>query len=305
MYITSKVAPRIPGASTDDYRRRIRRIPMLTQDEERALACRCFEGGDLEAANHLTIAHLPLVARIASSYRRYRTPLTDLIGEGNLGLVKAVRTFDPDRGFRLSSYAMWAIKAAIQTHIMENWSIVKMGTTKPEKKIFFRLDRLELMIGAIDDGDLNPDHLARVARMLGVPEHDVVSMRRRILGADGSLNTPRYGYADSGDTWMDLLPDHVPNQEERIGERQEHQWRIRKVTEALTCLSPRQLRIFTARRLQDPPTSLEALGEREGCAKQDVFKIEQRAHEKFQRALRVVLADVRFESRHHALSAAS
>src|SRR6266478_4996930 len=239
------------------YLEEIRRFPMLERQEEYMLAKRWREHGDRDAAHKLVTSHLRLVAKIAMGYRGYGLPISEVISEGNVGLMQAVKRFEPDKGFRLATYAMWWIKAAIQEYILRSWSLVKMGTTANQKKLFFNLRKAKSKISALEEGDMRPDQVKLIAKRLGVTEQDVVDMNRR-LGGDVSLNAPIRDDGDSGE-WQDWLVDEVSDQEERLVADEESENRKKALGEALTVLNDRERRIFEARRLADDPITLEDL----------------------------------------------
>jgi RNA polymerase sigma-32 factor len=264
------------------YLEEIRRFPMLEPDEEYMLAKRWKEHADAEAAEKLITSHLRLVARIAMGYRGYGLPIGEIISEGNVGLMQAVKRFDPDRGFRLATYAMWWIRAAIQEYILRSWSLVKMGTTAAQKKLFFNLRRAKGQLQALEEGDLRPDQVKAIAKRLGVPEEDVISMNRRLAG-DASLNAPIRAELDSGE-WQDWLVDESPDQEEELIERDEMDHRRAFLESALETLNERERRIFEARRLSDEPMTLEDLSAEFGVSRERIRQIEVRAFEKVQKA---------------------
>jgi|CeladaMinimDraft_18_1061708.scaffolds.fasta_scaffold00020_148 RNA polymerase sigma-32 factor len=265
------------------YLEEIRRFPMLEPDEEYMLAKRWKEHADAEAAEKLITSHLRLVARIAMGYRGYGLPIGEIISEGNVGLMQAVKRFDPDRGFRLATYAMWWIRAAIQEYILRSWSLVKMGTTAAQKKLFFNLRRAKGQLQALEEGDLRPDQVKAIAKRLGVPEEDVISMNRRLAG-DASLNAPIRAELDSGE-WQDWLVDESPDQEEELIERDEMDHRRAFLESALETLNERERRIFEARRLSDEPMTLEDLSAEFGVSRERIRQIEVRAFEKVQKAV--------------------
>jgi RNA polymerase sigma-32 factor len=277
----------IPSAESGltRYLEEIRRFPMLEPQDEFILAKRWREHADREAAHKLVTSHLRLVAKIAMGYRGYGLPISEVISEGNVGLMQAVKRFEPDKGFRLATYAMWWIKAAIQEYILRSWSLVKMGTTANQKKLFFNLRKAKSKISALDEGDLRPDQVKLIARRLGVTEQDVVDMNRR-LGGDVSLNAPIREDGDSGE-WQDWLVDDVTtNQETRLAESEESDNRKQALSEALSVLNDRERRIFEARRLADDPITLEELASEFGVSRERVRQIEVRAFEKVQRAVK-------------------
>jgi RNA polymerase sigma-32 factor len=284
--MTTKALPVIAGGSLGlaRYLEEIRRFPMLEPSEEYMLAKRWQEHADQEAAHKLVTSHLRLVARIAMGYRGYGLPIGEVISEGNVGLMQAVKRFEPDRGFRLATYAMWWIRASIQEYILRSWSLVKMGTTAAQKKLFFNLRRVKGQIQALEEGDLRPDQVKLIAKKLGVAEEDVVSMNRRLSG-DTSLNAPLRADADSGE-WQDWLVDEDPNQEERLAESEELTHRRGYLAKALGTLNDRERRIFEARRLTDEPATLEDLSAEFGVSRERIRQIEVRAFEKVQKAVK-------------------
>jgi RNA polymerase sigma-32 factor len=266
------------------YLQEIRKFPLLEQDEEFLLAKRWQEKGDSEAAHKLVTSHLRLVAKIAMGYRGYGLPLSELISEGNVGMMQAVKRFDPDRGFRLATYAMWWIRAAIQEYILHSWSLVKMGTTAAQKKLFFNLRRLKGQLQAIEEGDLKPEDVSKIATTLGVPEDDVVQMNRRLAAPDHSLNAPLR--ADSDGEWQDWLVDETQDQESLLAESEELGKRRRLLSGAMATLTERERHILTERRLKEEPSTLEQLSKHYGISRERVRQIEVRAFEKLQRAMR-------------------
>ena len=271
-------------AGLSRYLDEIRRFPMLEPQQEYMLAKRYLEHDDPEAAHKLVTSHLRLVAKIAMGYRGYGLPISEIISEGNVGLMQAVKRFEPERGFRLATYAMWWIKAAIQEYILRSWSLVKMGTTASQKRLFFNLRKVKSQIQALDDGDLRPDQVTQIAEKLGVSEADVISMNRRLSG-DTSLNAPIRQEADSGE-WQDWLVDeNSRSQEEVLAETEELDTRKRLLRQALEVLNERERRIFEMRRLAEDPMTLEALSEEFGVSRERVRQIEVRAFEKVQKAV--------------------
>jgi RNA polymerase sigma-32 factor len=266
------------------YLEEIRRFPMLEPQDEFMLAKRWREHGDRDAAHRLVTSHLRLVAKIAMGYRGYGLPISEVVSEGNVGLMQAVKRFEPDKGFRLATYAMWWIKAAIQEYILRSWSLVKMGTTANQKKLFFNLRKAKSKISALEEGDLRPDQVKLIAKRLGVTEQDVVDMNRR-LGGDVSLNAPIRDDGDSGE-WQDWLVDEVSDQETRLVEDEESDNRRKALGEALSVLNERERRIFEARRLADDPITLEDLAAEFGVSRERVRQIEVRAFEKVQKAVK-------------------
>ena len=272
------------------YLEEIRRFPMLEPQDEYMLAKRWREHGDRDAAHKLVTSHLRLVAKIAMGYRGYGLPISEVISEGNVGLMQAVKRFEPEKGFRLATYAMWWIKAAIQEYILRSWSLVKMGTTANQKKLFFNLRKAKSKISALEEGDLRPDQVKLIAKRLGVTEQDVIDMNRR-LGGDVSLNAPIREDGDSGE-WQDWLVDEVSDQEDRLVADQESDNRKKALGEALTVLNDRERRIFEARRLADDPITLEDLAAEFGVSRERVRQIEVRAFEKVQRAVKHRIAAI-------------
>jgi RNA polymerase sigma-32 factor len=267
------------------YLEEIRRFPMLAPDEEYMLAKNWREHEDRDAAHRLVTSHLRLVAKIAMGYRGYGLPLSEVISEGNVGLMQAVKRFEPEKGFRLATYAMWWIRAAIQEYILRSWSLVKMGTTANQKKLFFNLRKVKGQISALEEGDLRPEQVSEIATRLGVTEEDVVSMNRR-LGGDASLNAPiRASEGDSAE-WQDWLVAEEDNQETRYAESEEMDQRRRLLEGALDVLNDRERRIFEARRLSDDPLTLETLSEEFGVSRERIRQIEVRAFEKVQKAVK-------------------
>jgi len=266
------------------YLEEIRKFPMLEPGEEFMLAKSWQQHSDQAAAEKLVTSHLRLVARIAMGYRGYGLPIGEVISEGNVGLMQAVKRFDPDKGFRLATYAMWWIRASIQEYILRSWSLVKMGTTAAQKKLFFNLRRAKSQLQALDDGDLRPDQVKTIAHKFGVSEADVVSMNRR-LGGDASLNAPVRADSEAGE-WQDWLADDQPTQEDTLGEAQEFDQRKNYLSNALSSLNDRERRIFEARRLAEEPITLEELAEEFGVSRERVRQIEVRAFEKVQKAVK-------------------
>ncbi|MBM3488016.1 MAG: RNA polymerase sigma factor RpoH [Alphaproteobacteria bacterium] len=273
-----------PDGNLSRYLQQIRQFPLLDVDEEYMLAKRWREHADADAAHRLVTSHLRLVAKIAMGYRGYGLPLGELISEGNVGMMQAVKRFDPDRGFRLATYAMWWIKASIQEYILHSWSLVKIGTTAAQKKLFFNLRRIKGRIKAIEEGDLAPEHVKRIAAELGVAESEVVSMNRRLAAPDHSLNAPLR--ADGEGEWQDWLVDETDNQEIRLAESQELSRRQKLLAGALGILNERERHIITERRLKDDPATLEDLSQHYGISRERVRQIEVRAFEKLQRAIK-------------------
>lgn len=283
------------------YLEEIRRFPMLEPQEEYMLAKSWREHGDRDAAHKLVTSHLRLVAKIAMGYRGYGLPISEIVSEGNVGLMQAVKRFEPDKGFRLATYAMWWIKAAIQEYILRSWSLVKMGTTANQKKLFFNLRKAKSKISALNDGDLKPDQVAQIAKRLGVTEKDVVDMNRR-LGGDSSLNAPIRDDGDSGE-WQDWLADDSAGQEEILADSEEMDNRRTALDHALTVLNDRERRIFEARRLADDPVTLEELAAEFGVSRERVRQIEVRAFEKVQKAVKNKVAALETPKMQEALPA--
>ena len=281
-------SPRLPAltpeTSLSRYLQQIRTFPMLEPDEEFMLAKRWQEHEDAEAAARLVTSHLRLVAKIAMGYRGYGLPVGELISEGNIGMMQAVKRFDPDRGFRLATYAMWWIRAAMQEYILRSWSLVKIGTTAAQKKLFFNLRRLKGQLQAIEDGDLSAENVEKIATHLGVSETEVVSMNRRLSGGDQSLNAP---VREDGDgEWIDWLVEDAPDQETRLGDEQELENRRALLAPAMKVLNDRERHILTERRLREDPATLEALSGEYDISRERVRQIEVRAFEKLQKAMR-------------------
>jgi RNA polymerase sigma-32 factor len=279
------IAPRIDAeGNLSRYLQEIRKFPMLSPEEELRLSHAWRDSEDMEAAHKLVTSHLRLVAKIAMGYRGYGLPVGELISEGNVGMMQAVKRFDPDRGFRLATYAMWWIRAAIQEYILHSWSLVKMGTTAAQKKLFFNLRRLKGQMQAIDEGDLSPEQVTAVATKLGVPEADVISMNRRLAAPDNSLNAPVR--ADSEGEWQDWLVDESESQESALAEHEEMTGRKALLANALKTLNPRETHILTERRLKDEPSTLESLAAEYGVSRERIRQIEVRAFEKLQKAMK-------------------
>jgi len=270
------------------YLEEIRQFPMLEPQQEYMLAKSWREHGDRDAAHQLVTSHLRLVARIAMGYRGYGLPVGEVISEGNVGLMQAVKRFEPEKGFRLATYAMWWIRASIQEYILRSWSLVKMGTTAAQKKLFFNLRKIKGQLKALDEGDLRPDQVKLIATRLGVTEEDVVSMNRRLAG-DSSLNAPVRNDAESGE-WQDWLVDDTMDQETALAESEERDQRRGMLNDALKGLNARERRVFEARRLTDEPLTLEELSSEFGVSRERIRQIEVRAFEKVQRAVQKAAA---------------
>jgi RNA polymerase sigma-32 factor len=284
------IAVMSPEGGLSRYLSEIRKFPMLPKDTEFMLAKRWQEHQDSEAAHQMVTSHLRLVAKIAMGYRGYGLPIGEVISEGNVGLMQAVKKFDPDKGFRLATYAMWWIRASIQEYILRSWSLVKMGTTAAQKKLFFNLRKAKSEIEALQEGDLRPDQVSQIATKLGVLDEEVVSMNRRLSGGDASLNSPMR--ADSESEWQDwLVDDKTPSQESVVAESQEMNLRMSLLQDAMTELSERERHILTERRLKDEPTTLEELAGEYGVSRERVRQIEVRAFEKLQKSMKAAATD--------------
>ncbi len=279
-------------ASLNRYLSEIRKFPLLAPEQEYMLAKRYAEHQDPEAAAQLVTSHLRLVAKIAMGYRGYGLPVSELISEGNIGLMQGVKKFEPDRGFRLATYAMWWIKASIQEYILRSWSLVKMGTTAAQKKLFFNLRRMKKNLDAYEDSDLHPDHVRTIATTLGVPEQEVVNMNRRMMmGGDASLNI---SMREDGDgQWQDWLADDRPLQDETVADAQEASVRHAMLGEAMDSLNERERHILTDRRLVDDPKTLEELSQVYSVSRERVRQIEVRAFEKLQKAIQRIAGERR------------
>jgi RNA polymerase sigma-32 factor len=286
--MTAAALPMISAESgLSRYLAEIRRFPMLEPEQEFMLAKRWREHGDRDAAHKLVTSHLRLVAKIAMGYRGYGLPIGEVISEGNVGLMQAVKRFEPDKGFRLATYAMWWIRASIQEYILRSWSLVKMGTTANQKKLFFNLRKAKSQISALDEGDLRPDQVATIATRLGVTAQDVVDMNRRMSG-DASFNAPIRQEGEG--EWQDWLVDDSPSQENILADREQADNRLDALHSALSVLNPRERRIFEARRLADEPITLEQLSEEFSISRERVRQIEVRAFEKVQGAVKAGIA---------------
>ncbi len=273
-----------PEGNLQRYLDSIRAFPMLTQDQEYMFAKSYHDHDDVEAAHKMVTSHLRLVAKIAMGYRGYGLPLSELISEGNIGLMQAVKRFDPERGFRLATYAMWWIRASIQEYILHSWSLVKIGTTASQKKLFFNLRKLKGRLQAINDGDMTPETVKKISEELNVPENDVVSMNKRMAGGDHSLNAPLR--ADSEGEWMDWLEDDSDSQETVVAEADEMGKRSALLQSAMKTLNERERFILSERRLKDDPSTLEELSQVYSISRERVRQIEVRAFEKLQKAIR-------------------
>jgi RNA polymerase sigma-32 factor len=276
------------------YLQEIKRFPMLEPQEEYMLAKRWREHNDREAAHKLVTSHLRLVAKIAMGYRGYGLPIGEVISEGNVGLMQAVKRFEPDKGFKLATYAMWWIRASIQEYILRSWSLVKMGTTASQKKLFLNLRKAKSRISALDEGDLRDDQVESISKRLGVAKQDVIDMNRR-LGGDASLNAPLR--EDGEGEWQDWLVDEAPDQESQLADREESGARLDALRSALSVLNPRERRIFEARRLAEDPITLEELSAEFGVSRERVRQIEVRAFEKVQEAVKAGVAKAQLPKR--------
>ena len=283
-----------PEGNLSRYLSEIRKFPLLEPQEEFMLAKAWREHGDNKAAHRLVTSHLRLVAKIAMGYRGHGLPLAELISEGNVGMMQAVKRFDPDRGFRLATYAMWWIRASIQEYILHSWSLVKMGTTAAQKKLFFNLRKLKGQMQAIEEGDLSPENVTKIATRLGVPEEEVVNMNRRLSAPDSSLNASVKAEGDM--EWQDWLVDDTPNQEVRLADSQEMGQRKHMLAGALKQLTERERHIIVERRLAEEPKTLEELSDKYGISRERVRQIEVRAFDKLQKAMKNMVVDAANES---------
>ena len=279
-----------PEQGLNRYLQEIRRFPMLEPEEEYMLAKRWVDHQDTEAAHKLVTSHLRLAAKIAMGYRGYGLPQAEVISEANVGLMQAVKRFDPERGFRLATYAMWWIRASIQEYILRSWSMVKLGTTSAQKKLFFNLRKAKARIGAIEEGDLRPENVKQLANELSVTEDEVVSMNRRLAGSDASLNVTIGGEEGAG-SWQDWLEDEDADQASDYAERDEFQTRHALLLEAMDVLNDRERDILNERRLAEPPVTLEELSEKYGVSRERIRQIEVRAFEKLQERMRILARD--------------
>jgi len=282
--MASMAIPMATEGNLSRYLQDIRKFPMLAPEEELSLARRWKENGDEPAAHKLVTSHLRLVAKIAMGYRGYGLPVGELISEGNVGMMQAVKRFDPERGFRLATYAMWWIRAAIQEYILRSWSLVKLGTTAAQKKLFFNLRRLKAQMSALEEGDLKDEQVAKIAHALQVPNQDVVSMNRRLASPDHSLNAPVR--ADSEGEWQDWLVDDGESQESELAEREDMTNRRDLLAGALKTLNERERHILIERRLKEEPTTLEELSQQYNISRERVRQIEVRAFEKLQKSMK-------------------
>ena len=280
----AKGLPVLAGESgLSRYLTEIRKFPLLSAQDEYMFAKRWQEHEDPEAARHLVTSHLRLVAKIAMGYRGYGLPVSEIVSEGNVGLMQAVKRFEPDKGFRLATYAMWWIRAAIQEYVLRSWSMVKLGTTAAQKKLFFNLRKAKNHIGAIEEGDLTPEHVATLTDRLGVTERELTEMNRRLSGGDSSLNAPLRSEGER--EWQDWRADDAPDQETRLAEREEMGDRHNLLEKAMGELTEREQEIIRARRLRDEPSTLEDLSQKFGISRERVRQIEVRAFEKLQKAM--------------------
>jgi RNA polymerase sigma-32 factor len=292
--MAARALPIIGEGGLSRYLAEIRKFPLLDPQEEYMLAKRWREHEDTEAAHKLVTSHLRLVAKIAMGYRGYGLPINEVIAEGNIGLMQAVKRFEPERGFRLATYAMWWIRASIQEYILRSWSLVKLGTTAAQKKLFFNLRRVKGQIEALEEGDMRPDQVSDIAKRLGVPEQEVVSMNRRLASPDSSLNAPMGAESDS--EWQDWLADETLDQETQLAETEELEERRTLLSTALEELTPRERDILEARRLRDDPMTLEDLSVKYDISRERVRQIEVRAFEKLQEKMKAALAHKRAET---------
>ena len=281
-----------PEQGLNRYLQEIRKFPMLEPEEEYMLAKRWVEDEDTESAHKLVTSHLRLAAKIAMGYRGYGLPQAEVISEANVGLMQAVKKFDPEKGFRLATYAMWWIRASIQEYVLRSWSMVKMGTTSAQKKLFFNLRKAKSRIGALEDGDLRPENVSRIANDLGVTEQEVVNMNRRMrMGGDGSLNVPMRNGEDGSGEWMDWLKDDGPLQDELVANAQESEVRHDMLIEAMDGLNEREKHILTERRLTENPQTLEELSQVYDVSRERIRQIEVRAFEKVQKAMKAIAGE--------------
>ena len=291
----SKKINNLPALAGDvtlsNYLNEIKKFPMLSAEEEYTLANRLTIHGDTDAAHQLVTSHLRLVAKLAMGYKGYGLPITDIISEGNVGLMQAVQKFDPEKGFRLATYALWWVKAAMQEYILRSWSLVKIGTTAVQKKLFFNLRRAKNQIQAYEDGDLNPENLEKISKQLNVPEKEVVNMNRRLSGADPSLNAKISSDDGSQTEWQDWIEADQPNQEEEYAEKEEDTIRKELISKALNILNERELDIVQTRRLSEETATLEELSEKYDISRERVRQIEVRALEKIKEEIQKLMQD--------------
>ncbi|MEO9875984.1 MAG: RNA polymerase sigma factor RpoH [Anderseniella sp.] len=292
MATTGSNLPVLSGESgLQRYLQEIRKFPMLQPDEEYTLAKNWRDTEDRDAAHKLVTSHLRLVAKIAMGYRGYGLPVSEVISEGNVGLMQAVKRFEPERGFRLATYAMWWIKASIQEYVLRSWSLVKMGTTASQKKLFFKLRKVKGQIQALEDGDLKPDQVTEIATRLGVPEKDVISMNRR-LGGDASLNAPLSKDGEAGGEWQDWLVDDTETPDVAYEQNEEQDMRSKLLHQAMNGLNERERRIFEARRMSEDPLTLEDLSQEFDVSRERIRQIEVKAYEKVEKAVRKASAEM-------------
>ena len=296
--VAAAAYPAIPaiggGGNLSAYLAEIRKFPMLRPDEEFMLAKRWREHGDLSAAHRLVTSHLRLVAKIAMGYRGYGLPVAELVSEGNVGMMQAVKRFDPDKGFRLATYAMWWIRASIQEYILHSWSLVKLGTTAAQKKLFFNLRKIKAKLKHVEEGDLPPEKVKHISKELNVTEDDVVQMNRRLAAPDHSLNAP---LRQDGDMeWQDWLVDERPDQEALVAEAEQTKVRRQLLEEAMKGLTKRERHILAERRLRDEPLTLEDLSQQFGISRERVRQIEVRAFEKLQKAIKAKVVELKIDA---------
>jgi RNA polymerase sigma-32 factor len=281
--MTSNLPSREVEGSLSSYLRQIKKFPMLSAEEEYMLAKSWKDRGDLKSAQKLVTSHLRLVAKIAMGYRGYGLPVSEMVSEGNIGLMQAVKKFEPEKGFRLATYAMWWIKASIQEYILRSWSLVKMGTTAAQKKLFFNLKKIKNQLSANNAGDLKPEHVEEISKRLNVKKEEVVSMNRRLLGKEKSLNDPIKG--EDGTEWQDWIVDNKTDQELKLSHEQEFSQKKKLMDNSMSILNPREKEILTARRLSDNVATLEELSKKYKVSRERIRQIETRAFEKLQKAM--------------------
>lgn len=286
-----------PEQGLSRYMQEIRKFPMLEPEEEFLLAKAWVERQDTQSAHKLVTSHLRLAAKIAMGYRGYGLPTAEVVSEANVGLMQAVKRFDPDKGFRLATYAMWWIRAAIQEYILRSWSLVKMGTTSAQKKLFFNLRKAKNRIGALEEGELRPENVARIARDLNVTEDEVISMNRRMAGGDASLNAQVGSDGDSTSEWQDWLEDETADQASAYAEQDERDSRLAMLDSAMEDLNERERTILMERKLTEAPKTLEELASDFGVSRERIRQIEVRAFEKVQKAMRAMVAEQAVEAR--------
>ena len=281
--MTSNLPSREVEGSLSSYLRQIKKFPMLSAEEEYMLAKSWKDRGDLKSAQKLVTSHLRLVAKIAMGYRGYGLPVSEMVSEGNIGLMQAVKKFEPEKGFRLATYAMWWIKASIQEYILRSWSLVKMGTTAAQKKLFFNLKKIKNQLSANNAGDLKTEHVEEISKRLNVKKEEVVSMNRRLLGKEKSLNDPIKG--EDGTEWQDWIVDNKTDQELKLSHEQEFSQKKKLMDNSMSILNPREKEILTARRLSDDVATLEELSKKYKVSRERIRQIETRAFEKLQKAM--------------------